>query len=494
MLGLENSSEHSVFRCRDFSVLLVVLVVFAWTRVWNLAEYPLDGDEIVSYTAASSDWHGLFTIAINDMSHPPLFYILLKIWIEIGGDSDYWLRLLPVLMGIAVALPVYLICNELRLRPAATNLALALIGVNSYVIFYSQHLRMFALLQLASAFSIWLLLRFVNQGKSAGNMLVLFVVNVVLVYSHYWGWVVVAAEFVVVLSVARRKLVLFSILSVATVVCFIPWAGLIVAAAAEKGTATSQISWMSKPDLSALVWFGAILNGPYHIPRSTTIGLVLFGSPVLFWAWRSFRNIRPERKKMDMLVTLSVLVGLPVIGTFVASHILEQSVWGTRHLIIVTVPYAVLVAVAGCEIPWKKGRTVAVVGMLLWAIGAGILELKDEQKKLRWDVLVDWITRESMFSGTKVVIYATERFVAMPLQFHSNRNGTKKVEVAVQNDLGRVVGQEFWIAYRDITWNDERTPQRILLDRGYRIGGNFSVKTSGQSVTVFPAWKPIKSL
>ena len=42
-----------------------------------------------------------------DIIHPPLFYALLKVWISIGGESLFWLRLFPLLTSIAVIIPLH---------------------------------------------------------------------------------------------------------------------------------------------------------------------------------------------------------------------------------------------------------------------------------------------------------------------------------------------------------------------------------------------------
>src|SRR3546814_5743711 len=48
-------------------------------RVFDLAAYGLETDEVFSVIAARSSWDQMFSIVVEDKSHPPLHYIVLKL-------------------------------------------------------------------------------------------------------------------------------------------------------------------------------------------------------------------------------------------------------------------------------------------------------------------------------------------------------------------------------------------------------------------------------
>src|SRR5207245_1672006 len=95
---------------KDAIVFGILLAVFAAARLWGLADYCLDCDEIWSLKFARHDWAGLLAAVADDVSHPPLFYLLLKGWIGVGGESVGWLRLFPVLTAIACVGPLVMLC------------------------------------------------------------------------------------------------------------------------------------------------------------------------------------------------------------------------------------------------------------------------------------------------------------------------------------------------------------------------------------------------
>src|SRR5580698_5696818 len=101
---------------------IAVVALFVGMRLWRITDFALDGDEIFSVQLATAGWHELFTKAIQDAIHPPLLYILLKPWIMLGGDSLLWLRLFPVTASVLCLVPVFGLCRDLNISPAARNL------------------------------------------------------------------------------------------------------------------------------------------------------------------------------------------------------------------------------------------------------------------------------------------------------------------------------------------------------------------------------------
>ncbi|MBA3247280.1 MAG: hypothetical protein H0T63_04265, partial [Pyrinomonadaceae bacterium] len=99
MIASISASDNSARRARIIAALLIMLYVAA--RLWKLTDACLWFDELFSVHAARHGWAGLLAFVSADLIHPPLFYLLLKIWIVIGGESLWWLRLFPVLLSCA---------------------------------------------------------------------------------------------------------------------------------------------------------------------------------------------------------------------------------------------------------------------------------------------------------------------------------------------------------------------------------------------------------
>jgi hypothetical protein len=406
----------------------------------------------------------------------------------LGGESLLWLRLFPCLTAIATIAPFFLLSRDLRLHPAEANLAFFFVAVNAYLITYAQYLRMYALLQFFSVCSLWLLARFL-RGQGRRPALALFVCNLLLVYTHYWGWVLVATELLYVFWQGAGRRWVFAGLVGVLGLSFAPWAYAVVTTAIEAGSLTSQVHWIDKPSFSQLVYYYAKLNGRLPLPRSTSAGIILFGGPILLYAWRVWRNGQETNGRLPFLALFAFL---PVLVTFVASLVARQSVWAERELIIVAAPYLMLAATGVWQLRWAGARAALAVLTMAWAGSAGVVGARAHEQ-IPWDRLVANIDAIEGASHGSIPIYVLEPFVKLPLEYYLEptvRTEWFQVERAFQlrliKDLDEAHGRHFWVVYRDTTWPGPQSPSDVLRQKGYRVGEPLRTGTVSQTIYALP--------
>ncbi|MFN2514310.1 MAG: hypothetical protein ABR568_23215, partial [Pyrinomonadaceae bacterium] len=130
----------------------------------------------------------------------------------------------PALTSIAVIFPFFLLCRELRLEETEIKMALLLMAVNGYSIKYAQEVRMYSLLLFLAVCSLWLFIRFFNaQASSNKQLLALSAINLLLIYTHYYGWLVITAEAAFLLFWGRDKLPGFLMVVAVLSLCFSFW-------------------------------------------------------------------------------------------------------------------------------------------------------------------------------------------------------------------------------------------------------------------------------
>lgn len=457
----------SAFRLPPSSLALVALYVAA--RLWRLTASCLWFDEIFSVHAARHTWGTLWRFAAADLIHPPLFYALLKIWTAAGGESLLWLRLFPALTAIVALVPFFLLARELRLGAQATTLALLLAAANGYLIKYAQELRMYSLLLLLTLTSLWLFVRLLNSARASRALLfALFFANLLLVYTHYYGWLVVACEAALVAYADRRKLRAFLLVCAGLVLCFAPWVLACVGASRAGGGLAQNVGWIERPGARDLTQLYALLNEPFYFRQSSAepvyarggalFGLLLLGVPVLLLLMNSWRRRRAklsreahadadheERERADEarhedarveglsnrvgpLAFLSFFTLAPVALAFAASRVLPYSVWGTRHLIVAAAPYALLcgAALARTRPAWLKSAALLLLSCWLLLVGALTL-VRDEGAYVwcAWGDLAASAARDEEAEANNpgdtraagVHVYAFEDLVAYHLWF-----------------------------------------------------------------------------
>ena len=248
--------------------LLIGLVVCLYIgfRLWNLTASCIWFDEIFSVHAAQHSWSELFGFVAQDLIHPPLFYILLKIWISIGGDSLLWLRLFPALTACLALVPLILLCRELKFSAFQTAAVILFLAVNGSLIKYAQEVRMYSLLFCLACFSLWLFVGWYKRENM--SLFSLFFVNLVLIYTHYFGGLIILAELAIVLWLRRDASGNGLIMSGLWFFAFCRGRSVITAYCQNAGLA-QNLNWAGKPGLPQLLQFLASLHQPFYFQQSS---------------------------------------------------------------------------------------------------------------------------------------------------------------------------------------------------------------------------------
>jgi uncharacterized membrane protein len=488
----------------------VLCVAYVALRLWRLTDSCLWFDEIFSVHAAEQQWGSLFWFVAQDLVHPPLFYVLLKIWIGIGGESLLWLRLFPVLLAVAALIPFIYLCRELKLKTPTTLLALLFFAANGSLIKYTQEVRMYSLLLCFSLFSIWLFARFFYRGK---NIWILTLLNILLVYTHYFGWLIVVAEVAVILVLQRIKIRHVLIMSGIALVAYIPWIVAIVKAASSGPDVRQNIGWITRPGLRSVFDFAFDLIEPFYFQQSSAddptklfftlplLAIIVIAKLIYLIDWK-------RHNEWDRFWLLSIIFALPLFLAFVLSWILPVSIWGSRHLITVFAPMMIVAAIFATEIAIRPVKYLFVSAILLLTGTAFVLQARSEQPKFIWCAWED--LGDDLPTNRPQTVYVFEDLVAYHFWFVTRQNGNVQIikvddmpdmiedkayflprgfDGVRRTDVGGMEGDRFWVAFRDMNWNEKHPPINILTEKGYTIGRPISVMASGMNAFVVEVTK-----
>ena len=496
---------------RTATILTVALcLVYIAARLWRLTDSCLWFDELFSVHAAEHPWNSHFWFVAQDLIHPPLFYAVLKVWIGIGGESLLWLRLLPVFFSVIAIVPFLYLCKELKLSNAVTLLALIFLAVNGSLIKYTQTLRMYTMLMFLSLASLWLFTRYFNRGKSFAPLLI---VNLLLIYTHYFGWLVVGAEIVALLAFQRIKWRRMLTMVAVLLAAFTPWMIAVFKAAGAGSDVGQNISWMSRPRWLDLRTFVFDLTEPFYFQASNAeaasiyrvsvpIVLILVTAIVIYFVnWKSNGD-----KQVPGLLAIFALV--PAVVAFLASWILPYSVWGTRHLIVIYAPASILLAYFVTRIPMAYARIGAVTLLILLSGYAFALQAMRHSPRYVWCAWDD-VAADIRSKGEPVNIYSFENLVAYHLWFALRDSDAAQVHVVkgvdVRTDdetyflprgfdavpnvrLEDIKDEVFWLAFRTSVDGEDGPLIENFTKLGYKSCLSYRVKYD--STTVF--WMEMK--
>jgi uncharacterized membrane protein len=468
-----------------------VATLFIFVRLWHLTDSCLWFDEIFSVHAATNDWSNFLTFIAQDLVHPPLFYILLKLWLAIGGESLLWTRLLAVVFAILSIAPFLLLCRELKLSNTQILIGFIAFAVNGSLIKYAQEVRMYSLLVFLSLTSMWLFVRWQHNAKA--RLIGLLIVNLLLIYTHYFGWFIVITELCIVIW-RRDRIKNFLSQTAFLFVGFVPWAILVFNEWLENSGLSQNIGWQSRPNL----WqFFSSLHQPFYFPTSNLEAtVILLSLPILLISLGLIINEFVANRRNTNLQILAAFVVIPVALAFIAGWILPISIWGIRHLTVVFVPYFILAAIAISNFQWKS---IAISAILILVIISGIVEFR------RPKVEFIWCTWEKLAADVppNAKIYAFEDLVAYHLWFANKSFEVTKIngyndlpedkayflprafsDIKI-GDKSSFGGDSFYLSFRDeksIPFKDVLQDLRL---NGYKIAEPKKIEAQGLTAFMF---------
>ncbi len=406
-LQLPSADERRLAEYSGRVLTIAGVVLYISIRLWRLSRFNLQRDEIFSLEAVRLGWRAMFAAITADVVHPPLFYVLLKIWILIGGQSLQWLRLLPTIISFLALLPFLTLCRELRIPGYTRSITLFLFAVNAYLVGYAHEVRMYSLLLCFSLCALGLFVRWWNDPTPPRRLLILlFIAHLLLVYTHYYAWLVVGVELSFVLLWQRSRIRIFAAVVSLLVVCYVPWLVAVMTALRERSVGLStQLNWHYQPGVRDIAAFYSLLNGPFTFPHSTTIGLLMFGGIVIWTVadgWLGARASDPCRRLVFPF--LVALAALPVVVAFAVSRFSPQSVWHTRYLIISAVPYLLLTAYALSQIHPRILKLLLTTAVIVWAGLSSAEELPRIDRQISWDVFAQDLREYEVVPGRAIKI------------------------------------------------------------------------------------------
>jgi mannosyltransferase len=388
-------------------LMAATIALYLAIRLYHLDYYSIGYEEAFSVNTASGSWSALWQAVLADSVHPPLFYALLKGWITLGGASLEWMRLLPFLFSALLVLPLLAIARELSLSDGETVLLLLLATFNQPLLMHTQEIRMYSLLALLSVTSLWLFMRFLTQKENYGTIFFwLCLANLAMIYSHYFAFLYLGAEFVLLAVwtfyhrsfASKFKLYLLSLVGLG--LAFLPWAVAVTRAARSKGGLSANLDWIARPTVQSVGSFYYSLGGELPVRHAALVCLALLLLPLLL----AFRS--PQR---TVLVALGMLAFLPTLCTVAASYLLPYSVFEPRYLIGCVIPFLLLLVVALDSLRW--GRKTLSALLLLWCVLAGVNFVLIPDRKIQWDQMAGRI-------NPAAPVYSAEDYEQLPLSYY----------------------------------------------------------------------------
>ena len=173
-------------------IIFVIMIIGGLLRIFDLGSKSFWGDELISILNSTEiiDIKSLFSSTIKRDPHPPLYFLLLKFW-SIGGNDEYYLRLLSVLFGTVVIPVTYLLGKEF-FNSKSSILAAFLVAISPFLLRFDREVRMYPLFVFLSIISIFFFIKALRQNQSK-YWIGYVIVTILNTYTHYHAFLIIAS-------------------------------------------------------------------------------------------------------------------------------------------------------------------------------------------------------------------------------------------------------------------------------------------------------------
>ncbi|MDO8515379.1 MAG: glycosyltransferase family 39 protein [bacterium] len=127
-------------------MIILILIAAFLIRLINLNQSLWLDEAITALTVKNYDFLNIITVFARGDFHPPLYYLVLKLWTNFFGYSEIALRMPSVIFGVLTVFFIY----KLGGKKAALFMAL-----NPLAIYYSQEARMYGLAAFAVTAAVY---------------------------------------------------------------------------------------------------------------------------------------------------------------------------------------------------------------------------------------------------------------------------------------------------------------------------------------------------
>lgn len=369
--------------------LVAILAVATSLRAIGVFRWSLWLDEIYSASLRSQQpLRELLYLPYDP--HPPLYFLLVRLWTTLWDTGPVAVRSLSVLFSVAAVGGMFVLGRELY--DERTGLvAAALFAVSPTQIHFGRNARMYSLFVLATIASMYYFLRLRERSRRSSLLYVLS--TVALLYTHVYGVFVVAGQNLYALLRGKDLLDGLEIerwLSLQFVVglLFLPWAvvlgdQVVSSIFGESGGAVA-IGWIPEPSVGLLRNSLHMYAGspwelyPIVTGNATTIPVVEFvllgflaASVIALFSWEdrlagSPDDADPLQLRSEAVLLVALFLAIVAIPYLVSTVLMPM--YFPRFTVAATVPLFLLVAngIGRLRVPYGTVLLALLVGSSLF--------------------------------------------------------------------------------------------------------------------------------
>jgi uncharacterized membrane protein len=256
-------------------------------------------DEAFTYFLAKKNIFQIILLTAKDFN-PPLYYIILHLWIKIFGSSEIALRSLSMMFYWATIYVIYLFLTDIfKFKSVKTYFYILLIIINPVLLYYAFEARMYTMFAFLSTLSFYAFLK--------KNYRLYFLSTVAGLFTHYFMIVAVLVQLIFALINKKRGFIFKQSVIFKSLLVFSPWFIYFLL------QNTSKSFWVTKPDLINMLGFLGVLYSGNEISLKPDVffNIVILSLTFLFiFSYGIYLYFKKPDKKNWLVFELFFIWGI----------------------------------------------------------------------------------------------------------------------------------------------------------------------------------------
>lgn len=327
--------DRLIYKNRYYILAAIIVLNFVVKGIF-ISSTSIAGDEPFSIYHAQMNIKYIIKL-LSTGNNPPLYEILLHFWIKLFGISELSVRMPSLIFSTITVFYVFRIGFKyfnLRIGIVASLLFI----FSNYQTLYAHEARVYTMFGMLSTISMFHFLSLVDrQERRWFHFGILTLTNIVLIYSHYFGFFVLGIEFTFILVSKELRKNLWKQILASTLLIFIAYIPNIKIITERFLDSSQNGTWLTKPNGLASLYTMIVkfANAPVVAVTTITILLISLGIYIV-----KRENIEIPKTKL----LIAVWFAIPFILMFCISYFIPMYL--DRYLIFISSSFVILIPIA----------------------------------------------------------------------------------------------------------------------------------------------------
>jgi len=360
------------------AALAVILLLGFFLRCWQIQQESPWWDETVALEPITAPSLVEFIRLERSVDPPmtPVYFTLAYAWSRLTSTSVDAMRMLSVLFGLGSVVTIFFVGK--RLYNAATGLiAAAGLALSMPHIYYSQEVRVYALVTLLALLSMLFFIQALQNGRRL-HWLLHGVANFLLIFTHLFAVYLLAAQWVYLLIYNRRALRMWTLAHGSFGLLLFLWLQTV-----DLSNIDQAAHWIVQPGLRELGMLLLIFAGgrpsnenpASHLPSGLSLdiplALMMAGLAALLvvsTAWPKVAGSRFRDKAFSRSTVLLLLWGVVPFAALVIMSFVWRPCFVPRYILYASLPLYLMMAAALANMTLRKTAIGTAIILLLLSI------------------------------------------------------------------------------------------------------------------------------